>query len=79
VILFFGTRLRRTVLGTGAFHCPYCQLARTYEHAESRTWAHVFWIPLFPMGGPFESIRCTACGSEYAPSVLAGSEVQDTI
>lgn len=72
MILFFGTRIRRHVIGNGIFQCPYCFTQRQYETAESRTWAHVFWIPTFPLGAAWESVRCTTCGSEWAPEVLVG-------
>lgn len=68
--LFFGTRLKRRVLGAGTFHCPYCYAQRQYEQVESRTWFHVFWIPLFPLGSAQESVRCTVCGGEWGPQVL---------
>lgn len=70
MILFFGTRVRRRVLGTGTFPCPYCVTHRTYEHVESRTWFHLFWIPLVPLGSARESVRCTVCGGEWSPAVL---------
>ena len=70
VILFFGTRLRRRTLGTGTFGCPYCGVQRGYEHLEERTWFHLFWVPLAPLGRPAELVRCTVCGGEWSPSVL---------
>jgi len=71
VILFFGTRIRRTVLSTGRFGCPYCLEERDYELTESRTWFHLFWIPVIPLGEPRRSVRCTVCAGEWAPRVLA--------
>jgi len=70
VILFFGTRRRRRVLATGTFHCPYCFQPRMYEQAETRTWIHLFWIPLIPLGGAQEEVQCTVCGGRWAPAVL---------
>lgn len=75
MILFFGTRLRRRVLGTGAFRCPFCVEPRRYEAVESRTWFHLFWIPLVPLGSPQESVRCTVCDHQWAPAVLQGAEL----
>ena len=72
MILFFGTRLRRRHVGSGLFQCPYCFTQRQYEATESRTWAHVFWIPVFPLGEAWESVRCTVCGGEWSPQVLVG-------
>ncbi len=69
MILFFGTRLRRRVDAGGTFDCPYCGVERGYEQVRSRTWAHVFWIPLFPLGAEQESFQCTVCHGEWAPTV----------
>ncbi len=70
VIFFFGTRLRTRELGSGTFHCPFCFQPRTYRHLETRTWIHVFWIPLIPLGGGQEEVQCTVCGGRWAPAVL---------
>ena len=70
VILFFGTRLRSRLLGSGTFHCPYCFQPRTYELRESRSWIHVFWIPLVPLGTAQQDVLCTVCGGAWAPAVL---------
>lgn len=66
MILFFGTRLRRRILGVGTFFCPFCGTDRTYERVRSRTWAHVFWIPIFPLGAEREAAQCTVCHGEWA-------------
>ncbi len=68
--LFLGTRTRRRAVGRGTFRCPYCLTGREYEHTEGRTWFHVFWVPLFPVGQPWEGVRCTVCGGEWGPAVL---------
>lgn len=65
MILLFGTRLRRRALGVGTFVCPFCTVERRYEHVRARTWAHVFWIPLVPVGAEHESVQCTACHGEW--------------
>ena len=75
MFLFLGTRLRRAVTGTGAFRCPFCLEPRRYEQLESRTWFHIFWIPLVPLGSPRPSVRCSVCANEWAPAVLQGSEL----
>lgn len=72
MFLFFGTRQRRRTLGTGWFHCPYCYEQRQYEQREQRTWFHLFWVPLVPLGSAHESVRCTVCGGEWGPAVLGG-------
>ncbi|MBI9113887.1 hypothetical protein [Sanguibacter suaedae] len=74
MIFFFGTRRRRSAIGAGTFSCPFCLEPREYEHARTRTWAHVFWIPVFPLGSGQESVRCTVCGGEWAPAVLGAAQ-----
>lgn len=71
MFLFLGTRRRTRQLGEGTFHCPFCFASRTYSHLETRTWFHVFWVPLVPLGAPQEEVECTVCGGRWAPSVLA--------
>lgn len=77
MILFFGTRLRRRFVGAGTFGCPYCGTERQYERVRSRTWAHVFWIPLFPLGSEHEALQCTVCHGEWTaatgPDVVGDS------
>ncbi len=70
MILFFGTRRRTRRLGSGTFHCPYCFQPRAYDHLETRTWVHVFWIPLVPLGGAQQEVQCTVCGGVWATGVL---------
>lgn len=67
---FFGTRLRRSTIASGTFSCPFCLAERQYDHVRTRTWFHVFWIPLVPLGAGRESVRCRTCGGEWAPAVL---------
>lgn len=76
MILFFGTRTLRKVLGSGPFRCPYCLEARAYQLVSERTWVHVFWIPVLPMGSARESVRCTVCRGSWAPAVLTADDVR---
>lgn len=71
MILFFGTRLRRRLLDTGTFRCPLCGVDRPYDHLEVRTWFHLFWVPVVPLGRPQEALRCHGCGVEW-PAGLTG-------
>ena len=70
MILFFGTRRRTRRIGTGEFHCPYCFVPRTYEHLETRSWVHLFWIPLVPLGSARPAVECSVCRGRWAPAVL---------
>lgn len=68
--LFFGTRVRRRVVASGSFACPYCLQPRGYEAVAERTWFHLFWVPLVPLGQEREAVRCTVCRNAWDPVVL---------
>ena len=70
MIFFFGTRRRTRVLGEGTFHCPFCYQPRPCTHTESRTWVHLFWIPVLPLGQARGDVQCSVCGGRWAPEVL---------
>lgn len=65
MILVFGTRVRRRLVGTGTFRCPYCATTREFEHLECRTWFHLFWVRLVPVGPTYESVQCRTCQAEW--------------
>ncbi|QJY47741.1 zinc-ribbon domain-containing protein [Pseudonocardia broussonetiae] len=65
MILFFGTRVRTRVLDSQTGRCPYCGQLRTCERVALRSWFHVFWIPIFPIGRGQEAQRCTVCRGEW--------------
>ena len=70
MILFLGTRRRTRQLGSGTFHCPFCFESRTYTRLETRTWVHLFWVPVLPLGSAQEEVQCSVCGGLWAPAVL---------
>jgi hypothetical protein len=74
VILFFGSRRRTRRLGEGTFHCPFCFQPRLYALVGTRTWVHLFWVPLVPLGSPREEVVCSVCAGRWAPAVLQGAE-----
>ncbi|RCK71085.1 hypothetical protein DT076_01025 [Desertihabitans brevis] len=75
MIFFFGTRVRRKLLESGSFRCPYCLEPRGYERLGVRTWIHVFWIPVIPLGSGQEEVRCRFCQNGWAPKVLEGTRL----
>lgn len=72
MILVFGTRVRRRLVGTGTFRCPYCATTREFEHLECRTWFHLFWVRLVPVGPTYESVQCRTCQAEWPAEVALG-------
>lgn len=69
-MIIFGTRPRSKTIDTGDFFCPHCQTTRTYERKEARPYFTLYFIPLFPIGKPYEFIECTVCRVTYQPEVL---------
>lgn len=64
-IVFFGTRqLVRDVdrPGAGGYQqCPRCGQYAQFRPRSSRTWLHIFWIPLIPLGGATPLMECSNC------------------
>jgi hypothetical protein len=69
-MIIFGTRPRTKTIDTGTFFCPHCQTTRDYERKEARPYFTLYFIPLFPIGKPFELIECTVCRVAFQPEVL---------
>lgn len=76
MILFFGTRTRMRVLGTGSFPCPNCLASRAYQRQSARTWFHLFWIPIVPLGQAQEAVLCTVCGGQWHPALVDSSQLR---
>ncbi len=71
-IVFFGSRARTSVVGSGRFHCPQCGgEERTYDHKRVRRWFTLYFIPLIPMNVVGEFIHCRACDGTFKHEVLA--------
>ena len=67
MIIFFGTR--QVVRdddrpGGGVRPCPRCGQYAQFTPRRARTYFHVFWIPLIPLGGgqPILRVSCNHCG-----------------
>lgn len=65
-ILFFGTReVVRDVdrPGAGGYQtCPRCGQYALFRARSSRTWFHLFWVPVIPLGQATPIIECGNCG-----------------
>ncbi len=65
-ILFFGTR--EVVRDAdrpgerGYQQCPRCGQYAEFRPRSARTWLHIFWIPVIPLGGAIPIIECGNCG-----------------
>ncbi|NWF82110.1 MAG: zinc-ribbon domain-containing protein [Chloroflexi bacterium] len=64
-IVFFGTReVVRDAdrLGAGGYQtCPRCGQDVLFRPRSARTWLHVFWIPVIPLGQVTPILECGNC------------------
>jgi hypothetical protein len=64
-IVFFGTKqVVRDVdqPGAGGYQqCPRCGQYAQFWPRSARTWLHLFWVPLIPLGGATSILECGNC------------------
>jgi hypothetical protein len=69
MIIFFGTR---TVVrddqrpGGGPRQCPHCGQVALFRTRVARTYIHLFWLPLIPLGAGQPVIECSNCKARFA-------------
>jgi hypothetical protein len=65
-IVFFGTRevvRDDNRPGAGGYQqCPRCGQHALFRPRLARTWLHLFWIPLIPLGRAAPLVECGNCG-----------------
>jgi DNA-directed RNA polymerase subunit RPC12/RpoP len=69
MIIFFGTRevVRDDDRPRGEMQqCPRCGRYGVFKPRSSRTFAHIFWIPLIPLGKAQPLIECPNCGARFS-------------
>ncbi len=71
MIIFFGTR--QTVRddgrpGGGMRQCPNCGQYAMFKPRRTRTFIHLFWIPLIPLGKGQLIVECQNCRARYLDS-----------
>ena len=71
MLLVFGVRYLYSLVATGTFHCPVCEVDRTYRLRTPRAWFHLFWIPLVPLRRGEPIVECDVCRSRFRPDVLS--------
>ncbi|MBL0922705.1 MAG: TerB family tellurite resistance protein [Phycisphaerales bacterium] len=69
-MIIWGTRSVNRTINRGDFHCPQCKDRRPYRERRSRTFLHVYWIPMFPLSGRSEHVWCERCKSMFQREVL---------
>lgn len=70
--IIWGFKILYKVQDKGTFFCPRCGADRAYEHRVGRKWFRLYFIPLFPVGGPVnEHVRCETCKGAFQMQALA--------
>jgi len=72
MIIFFGTRQivrddQRP--GAGMQQCPRCGQYATFKPRTARTFFHMFWIPLVPLGAAQPLLECQNCHTRFSVTV----------
>lgn len=70
MILIWGWRALRYVLGTGEFFCPQCGTDSPYQHLRQRRWFTLFFIPVIPLEHLGSFVECQRCRSAFTEAVL---------
>lgn len=69
MILFFGTRevKQDDPEGTAQLaRCPACGQTVTLQPRAGRTYFHIFWLPIIPLGETRHYLQCPVCRTRYA-------------
>jgi transcription elongation factor Elf1 len=68
MIIIFGTR---SVVrdedrpGGGPRQCPNCGHVALFKTRRARSFIHIFWIPLIPLGGGQAVLECGNCKARF--------------
>jgi hypothetical protein len=67
MIIFFGTRqvVRDDDRPSGMQQCPSCGQFAVFKPRTARTFFHVFWIPLIPLGAAQPIVECQNCHTRF--------------
>ena len=70
-MIIYGTRPMTRTIDEGQFYCPQCDDdGSPYIHKSSRSWATLYFIPIFPIGSRVDYIECRRCKGTFKESVL---------
>jgi transcription elongation factor Elf1 len=70
MMIIFGTKIRKSTVGSGKFFCPRCRTMRAYNHQKGTRYFTLYFIPIIPMGDIGEFIECGVCGGMFQLDVL---------
>ena len=68
MIIFFGTRqiVRDDERPDETRQCPRCGQYAVFKSRRARTFFHIFWIPLIPIGAGQSLRECQNCHTRFA-------------
>lgn len=71
-LIIWGFKVLYKTRDNGTFFCPRCGADRAYQHRVGRKWFRLYYIPLFPVGGPVnEHVLCETCKGKFTMQALA--------
>ncbi|MCV2393121.1 zinc ribbon domain-containing protein [Actinotalea sp. M2MS4P-6] len=70
MIIIWGWRAIRKVLGSGRFFCPQCGGDTDYKHLALRRWFTIFFIPIIPLKDLGTCVECSRCRTAFTERVL---------
>ncbi|MEM9826270.1 MAG: zinc-ribbon domain-containing protein [Planctomycetota bacterium] len=73
-MILIGTMNLTRTLDSGQFFCPTCAVNEGYQLRAVRPWLTLYFIPVCPVGGIEQHVRCASCKSIWDPSVLSMDE-----
>ena len=70
MLIIWGWRAIKAVIGTGVFFCPACQTDRGYRHIHPRRWFTLFFIPMIPLNELEPYVECDSCHGAFVEQAL---------
>ncbi|GAO41526.1 zinc-ribbon domain-containing protein [Flavihumibacter petaseus] len=68
-MIIYGWRNTETAVDTVPGSCPSCNSHRNFEIHVFQRYAHVYWIPFFPIGKTGVA-QCNHCQATYKPKQM---------
>ena len=72
-MIMIGTMDWATTRMKGMFHCPKCDSNQKFRLRASRPFLTLYFIPVIPIGGLQEFVKCSNCKESFESIVLASS------
>ena len=76
MLIIWGWRTIRTVLGSGRFFCPQCRSDTDYRILALRGWFTIFFIPIIPLQRQGTCVECSQCRAAFTEQALGGTTME---